>query len=292
MATPAVAMISSMATEPDAGAAPPATDPATNEARLAAWERRTRPLIIAAALIPLVGVSTGTTDFGFIGNVIEVACWVVFLVDLIVHMRLHPRYLGTGFGKFDLTVVVLTSPWYLIPGVQAGQAVTVLRLARLARVAMIGLKSSIVKRTVERLGKPAMYAGIMLMVSSAIVMRAEDHKHGFKTYGDSLWWGVVTITTVGYGDIVPETRIGRLTATALMITGVALLGTVAASLASLFRLEDKAVEDDEDQDGGAVSGEVVAAPIGSEIASDIAAELRALRAEVAALREALAHRDP
>ena len=88
----------------------------TNEARLAAWERRTRPLIIAAALIPLIGVSTGTTDFGLVGNLIEVACWVVFLVDLIVHMRLHPHYLGTGFGKFDLTVVVLTSPWYLLPG--------------------------------------------------------------------------------------------------------------------------------------------------------------------------------
>lgn len=288
-------MIRSMATVPDA--AEPLT--ATAEERLAAWEQRTRPLIIAAALIPLIGVSTGTTDFGLIGNLIEVACWVVFLVDLIVHMKLHPHYLRTGYGKFDLTVVVLTSPWYLIPGVDGGQVVTLLRLARLARVAMIGLKSSIVKRTVERLGKPAMYAGIMLMVSSAIAMRAEDRKHGFETYGDSLWWGVVTITTVGYGDIVPETRIGRLTAAVLMVTGVALLGTVAASLASLFRLEDKAEEDDADDvvevaDDSGRSAAAGAPPGTTDVTdvTDVAAELRALRAEVAALREALAPRDP
>ncbi len=289
MAPVAVAMIRSMAIEPQVAPGQSAAD----AARLAAWEQRTRPLIIAAALIPLIGISTGTTDFGLVGNLIEIACWVVFLVDLIVHMKLHPHYLRTGFGRFDLVVVVLTSPWYLLPGVDGGQVVTLLRLARLARVAMIGLKSSIVKRTVERLGKPALYAGIMLMVSAAIAMRAEDHKHGFETYGDSLWWGIVTITTVGYGDIVPETRIGRLTATALMFTGVALLGTVAASLASLFRLEDKAEEDDADADadGDGASDALAETPLGSEIASDIAGELRALRSEVAALRAAIAQRD-
>ncbi len=239
-------MIRSMAIEPEVAPGQSATD----AARLAAWEQRTRPLIIAAALIPLIGVSTGTTDFGLVGNLIEVACWVVFLVDLIVHMRLHPHYLRTGFGRFDLTVVILTSPWYLLPGVDGGQVVTLLRLARLARVLLIGLKTPIMKRTVERLGKPFMYVGIMVLVSAAIAMRAEDRKHGFETYGDSLWWAIVTITTVGYGDIVPETRVGRLTATVLMFTGVALLGTVAASLASLFRLEDKAAEDDEDAEDG------------------------------------------
>ena len=80
-------------------------------------------------------------------------------------------------------------------------------------------------------------------VSSAIVERAEHHKHGFETYGDSVWWAFVTLTTVGYGDLVPETRVGRVTAVFVMLTGVAMLGTVAASLASLFRAEDVAGED-------------------------------------------------
>jgi voltage-gated potassium channel len=262
----------------------------TNQERLETWERRTRPAIIAAAIVPLIGVSTGQTEFGLVGDLIEVACWVVFLVDLIVHMRLHPGYLRTGVGKFDLSEVVLTSPWYLLPGVDAGQFVTLLRLARLARVAMIGLKSPMIKRTIDRLGRPFLYVGIMLMVCAAIVERAEDHKNGFKTYGDSLWWGVVTITTVGYGDIVPETRVGRITAAFLMLTGVAMLGTVAASLASLFRLEDKADEVPED---AAVSAPGAATTSGPEVTAElgsVTAELRALREEVAALRAELGQR--
>lgn len=260
-----------------------ASDPATDgadAARLAEWERRTRPLIIAAAVIPLVGISTGVEDFGIIGTAVEVACWVVFLVDLIVHLRLHPHYLKTGIGRFDLAVVVLTSPWYMLPGVDGGQFVALLRLARLARVLMLGVKTPVVKRTVDRLGKPFLYVVIMLFVCAAIVKRAEGGKDGFETFGDCLWWGVVTITTVGYGDLVPETAVGRFTATALMLTGVAVLGTVAASLASMFRLEDKADE---------VVDEVVDAPAGTP---STAAELRALREEVAALRAELATRAP
>jgi voltage-gated potassium channel len=264
-------------------------DPATearNAARLEDWERRSLPAIIAAALIPLVGVSTGTQNFGLVGNLIEIACWLVFVVDLVVHVRLHPRYLHEGMGRFDLSVVILTSPWYLIPGVDGGAFVTLLRLARLARVAMVGLKTPILKRTLERLGKPFLYVTIMLFVCAAIAMRAEDHKHGFATYGDALWWGVVTITTVGYGDIVPESRVGRVTAAILMITGVALLGTVAASLASLFRLEDKA-----DEDAAEVAASAPAPPP-DQVTLDVSAELRALREEVAALRAELAARPP
>jgi voltage-gated potassium channel len=256
----------------------------TDEERLARWERRTRPAIIAAAVVPLIGVSTGP-DYTTLGAIIEIVSWVVFLIDLAVHMRLRRHYLRTGVGKFDFVVVVLTSPWYLFVG--GGQFVALLRLARLARVAMIGFKTPLIKRLLERLGRPFLYVAIMLFVSSAIVERAEDHKHGFSTFGDSLWWGIVTITTVGYGDIVPESRVGRITATALMLTGVALLGTVAASLASLFRAEDVAGESPPEAEA-----ETPATPQ-ADIAADILDELRSLRAEVAALRDELQQRpDP
>jgi voltage-gated potassium channel len=254
----------------------------TDAERLERWERRSRPAIIASAIIPLIGVSSGQQT-STVGIIVEVASWLVFLVDLVVHMRLHPHYLKTNVGKFDFAVVVLTSPWYLFVG--GGQFVAILRLARLARVAMIGLKSPLIKRLLARLGRPAMYVAIMLVVSSAIVERAEHHKHGFETFGDSLWWGIVTMTTVGYGDLVPETRVGRITAVFVMLTGVALLGTVAASLASLFRAEDVAGASTAEAEP-----EVPATPHSDDVAQ-VLEELRSLRAEVAALREAMQHRE-
>jgi voltage-gated potassium channel len=252
----------------------------TNAERLVRWERRSRPAIIASAIIPLIGVTSGKQT-STVGIIVEVVSWLVFLVDLVVHMRLRPHYVRTGIGKFDLAVVVLTSPWYLFVG--GGQFVALLRLARLARVAMIGFKTPLLKRLFARLGRPAIYVGVILAVASAIVERAEDHKHGFETFGDSLWWGVVTMTTVGYGDIVPESRVGRITAVFVMLTGVALLGTVAASLASLFRAEDvaggppEAAHDDETPQ--------------VEQATLVVEELRSLRAEVAELRDEIRRRD-
>jgi voltage-gated potassium channel len=265
----------------------------TNEERLARWEKRSRPAIIASAVIPLIGVSTGPQTT-WIGVIIEVVSWLVFLVDLVVHVRMRPHYLKTGAGRFDLTIVVLTSPWYLLVG-DGGQFVALLRLARLARVGMIALQTPLLKRLVERLGRPFLYVAIMLFVSAAIVERAEHHEHGFKTFGDSLWWGIVTITTVGYGDLVPESRVGRITATALMLTGVALLGTVAASLASLFRAEDVAGEtppeaEPETPATSRATSERSERAMQADVAQ-VLEELRSLRAEVAALRDELEHRD-
>jgi len=64
--------------------------------------------------------------------------------------------------------------------------------------------------------------------------RARRPDASITTFGDSLWWTVTTISTVGYGDRYPVTVEGRIVAAVLMVAGIALLGVVTASIASWF----------------------------------------------------------
>ena len=152
---------------------------------------------------------------------------------MIVQRRIVHDYLRRPLGWFDLAILVLTFPYYLIPGVGAGAGFLV--IARLARVVRVLVATAGLRRFAARLGSVAIVAAAVVVVGAAVAYEAEHPVNKlYATYGDSLWWAVVTLTTVGYGDIYPITTTGRVVAMGIMFTGVAVLGILAGSLASLF----------------------------------------------------------
>lgn len=245
--------------------------------RLRAWERRVNPIIILAALIPIVvALAPRTKNDPFV--FLNIASWAVFLVDLIVHLWLKRRYLRTGLGQFDLAIVVLTFPWYLIPGLGNATFLGLARLGRLLRLIWSSGTPRLIMRLIQRIGKASLYSLGLIFVCSEVVYRVEPASSGFTTQGDAIWWGFVTFTTVGYGDLVPVSQTGRFVAVVLMVGGVALIGLLAGSLAEFLSDSDQAegLQADAAADPGP-------RPEG-DIELVLLQEVRALRSELADLR--------
>ena len=118
-------------------------------------------------------------------------------------------------------------------------------------------------------------SGIVAYVAALAALQAERYAEGasITSFGDAMWWALTTMTTVGYGDTYPVTTSGRVVGALLMITGVALLGVVTATLASWLVERVTDADDAEDEQRGAAERE------------ELRAEIAALRAQVELLVE-------
>lgn len=187
--------------------------------------------ILLSAVLPIVLTMAGARSI--IAGVVLVATWIVFVVDLVVHRRLVPGCLSSGRGRFDLAVVVLTAPWFLLPGLGTSRFVALARLARLFRV--IEAVGGAMVRLARQLGRVGAVTGGLILGCAYVALGAERSVNdGFSSYAEAVWWATVAMTTVGYGDIYPVTTVGRLSGAVLMFAGLAVHGVLAGTLASFF----------------------------------------------------------
>jgi voltage-gated potassium channel len=166
---------------------------------------------------------------------IDFAICFIFLADFIHSMataRNRARYFFT-WGWIDLISSIPAVPY-----LRWGRAARVTRILRLLR----GLRSTrtLVSYALGRRAQSAFLAAILAALLSAFfasvaVLQVERAAGGTIDSGaDALWWTVVTMTAVGYGDYVPVTTEGRLIAAGLMLIGIALFGTFTALMATWF----------------------------------------------------------
>jgi voltage-gated potassium channel len=178
------------------------------------------------------------------------------------------------------------------------------RLARLSRLARITkllrgqAGKDLVIDVLKNRGQYATFitilaAGLVLSIASLVILQFESRSEdaNIRTGGDAIWWGLVTITTVGYGDFYPVTTLGRLTGVFVMFAGTGIIGALASILASLLvspASEEPAPSPADVADPADVPAGAVAATqrILDELAG-LRGEVAGQRAEIAGLRARL-----
>lgn len=200
------------------------------------------PLVILAIvwavvlLVPIV-VRLSATGSGILTTV-DFLLWGLFVVDYLVKLYLSPS--RTQFFIHHLVDLAVVAIPLLRP----------LRILRLLTLFRVGL---VLTASVVRLRAVITHRGlhVVLLVAMAIIFVGAGLELGFEAdvsgstiqnYGDALWWAIVTVTTVGYGDKFPSTSGGRGVAVVLMLVGIGLIGILTATVASYF-VEAKTNED-------------------------------------------------
>ncbi|MES2854578.1 MAG: ion transporter [Bdellovibrionota bacterium] len=190
-------------------------------------------ILISVALVMVDSMASMRAQYG---NELYIAEWVftiVFTIEFILRLISVDRplrYIFSFYGIIDLLAILPTYLSFMIPGAQSLLVVRVFRLLRVFRILKLGtyigeaqmlsqaMKSSRAKITVFLLTVAA-----VVVTMGALMYVIEGQKSGFTSIPMGVYWSIVTLTTVGFGDITPQTPLGKILASLLMILGYGII---------------------------------------------------------------------
>ena len=210
-------------------------------------------IVLSVTALVLESVRSFRERAGWLFLAIDIAVVAVFTAEYLTRLWVitedpkfrHPvrgrlRWMATPYAVIDLLAIV---PFYL-PFVTADLRVVrlarMLRLARVARLARYSRAAQLMIDTVrekrEDLSVSLGLILVLLLISSSLMYYAENDAQPdkFSSIPDAMWWGIVTLTTVGYGDTYPVTLVGRFMGALTAVLGILMLALPTAILSSGF----------------------------------------------------------
>jgi len=190
-------------------------------------------IVLSVAVVILESVKSVRDDYRMLLLQAEWAFTILFTVEYalrLISVRRPLRYATSFFGVIDLLAIIPTYATLFLPGVQYLLAIRILRLLRVFRILKLAefvseaevitgaLKASVKKISVFLLGVFA-----LVTIIGSIMYVIEGEAHGFTDIPTSIYWAIVTLTTVGYGDLSPQTPLGKAFASLVMIMGYAII---------------------------------------------------------------------
>lgn len=208
-------------------------------------------LIIASVLaVVLESVDSLRSSYGPWLRTFEWVVTVAFTIEYLLRLYCVDkpwRYARSFFGIVDVLAILPTYLSLIIPGAQSLLVIRGLRLLRVFRVLklvqFVGEASQLRVALQASLRKIIVFLGAVLavvVIVGSLMYLIEGEEHGFTNIPVSIYWAIVTMTTVGYGDIAPQTALGKMLASVIMILGYGIIavptGIVSVELAGAARM--------------------------------------------------------
>jgi voltage-gated potassium channel len=227
---------------------------------------------LALALVVLSTDVNGSASTLLVGSLF--ALWVIMLVEYLVRLVVTPDTPGYVRRRWVEPATVL------VPPLQGWHVIGIEKMSLLLRVGELRVESILKHHSLFRV---LIAAVVTLFLGAWLVLLFEEKAKGtnIHDYPDALWWAIVTVTTVGYGDRYPVTEGGRVVAAILMLVGIGLIGVLTATVASVFIKEHTDANKEEFKKGHADLGQQLS--VISDRLADVERRLGATSAEVAAV---------
>jgi voltage-gated potassium channel len=190
-------------------------------------------IIISVITVILESVSGFRSTFGHAFYTIEWFFTILFTIEYALRLISVGRpisYAASFYGIVDFLAVIPTYISIFIPGSHYLLAIRVLRLLRIFRVFKLTsyLREAKVITTALRASRRKISVFLLAVLTVVVVIGAmmyviEGETHGFSDIPISIYWAIVTLTTVGYGDLSPQTPIGKALASLVMVLGYGII---------------------------------------------------------------------
>jgi voltage-gated potassium channel len=227
-------------------------------------------LVLAIAV--LTADVNGSASKDLVGGLFGL--WVVMLVEYVVRLVVTPNTPGYIKRRWVEPATVLVPPF------QGWHVVGIEKMTLLVREGELRVEAILKHHSLFRV---LIAVAGTLFIGAWLVLLFEEKAKGsnIHDYPDALWWAIVTVTTVGYGDRFPVTEGGRIVAVILMLVGIGLIGVLTATVASVFIKEHTDANKEEFKKGHADLGQQLS--VISDRLADVERRLGATPGEVAAV---------
>ena len=190
-------------------------------------------ILLSIALVMLESVSSIRYSYSKILKVMEWVITIIFTIEYILRLLIVKkplRYIFSFYGIIDFLAVIPTYLSILIAGSQSLVVIRILRLLRVFRILKLTRYTQAGRNLLramwasrEKISVFVFFVLTIVVIFGTVMYLVEGESNGFNSIPQSIYWAIVTLTTVGYGDISPATPLGQLLASVIMIMGYAII---------------------------------------------------------------------